>query len=270
MGIAWRSRLEDPAPKDPTEIRILNPDCSLADSWKADGPAGVIDTSPERDLLAIGTSAETKGQWQTTIELVDSRKHEVKQRWTWNSFVGNFLFADQGRLVCHANLRQGKPLPDEACWDTQTGAKAAENQRVALDAIGPIASAGGDLLAMTDYKYISREGGLWQALDIYSDWVPRRELIWSFRTGKDIASWGGAPTKGTLGQRPQERSNEEDQFRALALAGGEIRRGGRFGFDLDLRGGTPTHRLSPALPLLKPQEAYSAASPTPAHGFPKL
>ena len=77
-----------------------------------------------------------------------------------------------------------------ACWDTQTGAKTAENERVAVDWQG-IESAGGSLLAITDYKYVSHQGKLWVFLDMNNDYsVPQRRLIWNIRTGKELTSWG--------------------------------------------------------------------------------
>src|ERR1700729_1279476 len=90
------------------------------------------------------------------MELVVSGTHEVKQRWIWDagSSLGGFLFSDQGRLVCGSKDLEEKPLPDAACWDTQTGTKTVENDKVGVE-LQAIESAGGDLLAITDYKYIS-------------------------------------------------------------------------------------------------------------------
>ena len=167
------------------EIRILAPECPLVDSWKIDGPAGVLDTSPEKDLLA---AEEHSG-----IELVAARTHEVTQHWVWNfqaTFRGGFLFSDQGRLACSGNSRPGKLGADPACWDTRTGAKTVEIDKVAVDWQG-IASAGGDLLAITDSKYVSHQGKVWVFLDMNNDYsVPQRRLLWNVRTGKEIASWG--------------------------------------------------------------------------------
>lgn len=177
--------------RDEAEIRILGPDCSLIDGWKLNGPADVLDSSPEQDLLAIQTYL--KPSEHSTIELVAARNHEVKQRWIWDTlstFHGGFVFSDQGKLVCSANSRAGKQAPDAACWDIRTGAKIAENDKVAVDWEG-IAGAGGDLLAITDSKYISHQGKLWVFLDMNNDYsVPQRRLLWDIRTGKEIASWG--------------------------------------------------------------------------------
>ncbi len=176
--------------QEPTEIQILRPDCSLADSWKIDGQAHVLDTSPEQGLLAILTSPNPS---ELATELVASRTHEVKQRWIWESGMaaGAELFSDQGRLLCGSKHLEGKPLPDVACWDTQTGAKTAENDKVGVE-LQPIESAGGDLLAITDYKYVSLPlKGFWEFFDTGSSYTaPRRRPIWSVRTGKEVASWG--------------------------------------------------------------------------------
>jgi hypothetical protein len=174
------------------EIRILRSDCSLADSWEtATGPADVLDTSPEQDLVAIINFQEPPAS--SAVELVAPNRHEVKQRWIWdsgNAFSGGFLFLNQGRLVCSTNPHREKPLPDVVCWDSQTGAKTAENDKVGIYLLG-IESAGGDLLAITDYKYISLPWkSLWEFLDMGSEAVvPRRRLIWDIRTGKEIAGW---------------------------------------------------------------------------------
>jgi hypothetical protein len=177
--------------EDEAEIRIIGPDCSLLERWTTDGPAGVLNTSPEQDLLAIETLI--KPLQHSAIELVNSRTHNVTQRWIWNfqsTFQGGFLFFDQGRLVCSASPRAGKKGPGVACWDTTTGAKASENDIVAVDRRG-IASAGGDLLAITDSKYVSHRGKFWAFLDMNDDYsVPQRQLLWNVRTGKEVASWG--------------------------------------------------------------------------------
>ncbi len=173
------------------EIRILGPDCSLIDSWTIKGPADVLDTSPEQDTLAIQTYL--KPPERSAIELVAPGTHEVKQRWIWDTlstFHGGLVFSNQGRLVCSANSRQGQQGPDVACWDTSTGAKIVENDKVAVDSQG-IAGAGGDLLAITDSKYVSHQGKLWVFLDMNNDYsVPQRRLLWNTRTGKELASWG--------------------------------------------------------------------------------
>jgi hypothetical protein len=172
-------------------IRILRSDCSLADSWELEGRAEVLDTSPEQDLFAIQIFLNPPAN--SAIELVDSRRHEIKQRWireTSSTLHGGFLFVDQGRLVCSANHREGKQGPDGVCWDTQTGAKTMENAKISLDQQG-MESTGGNLLAITDYKYISHQGKLWAILDMNNDYsVPQRQLIWNVRTGKEVASWG--------------------------------------------------------------------------------
>jgi hypothetical protein len=177
--------------RDGAEIRILGHDCSLLDSWTIDGPAGVLDTSPEQDLLAIETLLNPPEH--SAIELVAARDHKVKQRWVWNfqsTFRGGFVFSAQGRLVCSASPRTGKLGADVACWNTQSGAKTAENDPVAVDSQG-IASTGGDLLAITDSKYVSHQGKFWVFLDMNDDYsVPQRRLLWNFRTRKEIASWG--------------------------------------------------------------------------------
>jgi len=200
-----------PSPKDTlTEIRILNPDCSLADSWKTNQLASLDDTSPEQDLLAI--MSFTAAPDQSTIELVTSRTHSVTQRLI-GAFPGDFLFSDHGRLLCGANHREGRPpLPYVACWDTQTGAKTVENQGVALNMWGPLFSAGGNLLAMTDYRYISREGSFWQILDISSYWVPKRELIWNARTGKEVASWGARQQEELRGRDFKSAQTRKTNF----------------------------------------------------------
>jgi hypothetical protein len=177
--------------RDRGEIRIVASDCSVGDRWEVDPPADVLDTSPDKGLIAIQRFG--KDTSRSAIEVIDASSHAVKQSWKWDSmstFRGGFLFADHGKLACSANFPQGKQGPDVACWDIQTGSLVAENDKVAVDWHG-INGAGNGLLAITDYKYISHQGKLWAFLDINNDYsVPQRHIIWNIRTGEEVTSWG--------------------------------------------------------------------------------
>src|SRR5579871_18729 len=172
------------------EIRIISTDCSTTDSWVTEAPTDVLDTSPEANLIAMKTSEKNPGK--STIKLVGASDHEVKRSWIWDpmaTFHGGFLFCNQGRQVCTANMREGSWVPDVACWDTKTGAQIAENTKVAVDWGG--ISGSGELLALTDYKYLSHEGRIWQFFDLQSSYtLPKRFVLWNTRTGQEIESWG--------------------------------------------------------------------------------
>jgi hypothetical protein len=220
-----------PSPKNtPTEIQILNPDCSLADSWSINGLADLNDTSPEQDLLAIAT--RQKPPENPVIELVAPQTHTTKQRLI-GAFAGglvfsDLVFSDHALLLCGAKHREGKsPLPDVACWDTQSGEKTSENQGVSLAMWGPTVTSGGNLLAMTDYRYISREGSFWQFLDMFSDWVPKRALIWNARTGKEVASWGARQQKELRGKNINSAQTRKNNFvLSLSPSGKYVAEGG--------------------------------------------
>ena len=177
--------------RDQGEIRVVTSGCSVSDRWTVGSPADVLDTSPQRGLIAIQRFRSSGSP--PVVEVIDAASHQVKQRWTWNTqatFQVNVLFADQGRLVCTGNPRQDKLGPDVACWDVQTGSRTAENDRVAVDRHG-INGTGGGLLAITDYKFISHQGTLWVFLDLNNDYtVPQRHLIWDISTGAEVTSWG--------------------------------------------------------------------------------
>ncbi|HEX5228433.1 MAG TPA: hypothetical protein VFW44_12015, partial [Bryobacteraceae bacterium] len=123
-----------------------------------------------------------------------------------------------GRLVCSGDSRGGQQLPCAACWDTRTGAKTSENSNVGLDWQG-IASAGGDLLAITDYKNISHHGKLWVFLDMDGDHsVARRHLLWNLRTGEEIASWGGPFYQTDLVGRDLKSASKRTEPFVLSLS----------------------------------------------------
>jgi hypothetical protein len=172
----------------------------------------------KEDLLAIETSSDSEHH---SIELVAASDHDVKQRWVWGSlstFQGGFLFSNHGGSICTANSREGKQGPDAACWDTQTGAITAENHKVGVDWNG-IASAGGDLLAITDSKYISHQGKLWVFLDMNDDYsVPQRKLLWNVRTGKEIASWSASLYQTELWGSDLQRASKERTPFVLSLS----------------------------------------------------
>ena len=175
------------------EIRILMPDCSLSDRWVLEDRVNVLATSPEQDLLAVELLNPLG-----IVELLAARNHEAKQRWAWGDLFDGFVFSESGKLVCGANSRGGKQAPDAACWDTKTGAKIAENDKVSVGQNG-VASAGGDLSAITDSKFVWRQGKVWQFLDMNDDkQTPRRQLLWNVQTGKEVSSWGNV---GRLKQR---------------------------------------------------------------------
>jgi hypothetical protein len=187
------------------QIRVLRPDCSLADSWEmTNGPADVLDTSPDRDLIAVNQRLGTDGS--SVMVLVAAGTHEIKQSWMWDaadttsSFASGFRFADQGRLFC-GGYRGRNPGADVnvACWDTQSGAMISHNDKVGVY-LGSVESAGGVMLAITDYRTVVREGKFWQFLDMDGvGYTPRRRIIWDARSGRELASWGGFAT-GALHQ----------------------------------------------------------------------
>jgi hypothetical protein len=121
--------------------------------------------------------------------LVGAEKHDVKQRWTQDDFPGNFLFLDHGSLVCYANSL-GKGLPDEGLLGHTDWRKDRGEWKDRYRTWG--SSAGGDLLTVTDSKYVALPWkSLLEFLDMGTEYVaPRRQLIWNVRTGKEIASWG--------------------------------------------------------------------------------
>jgi hypothetical protein len=211
------------------EVRVLAPDCSLTNGWLLDGGSFVRATSPEQDLLAIERfakpspySAIEKPSSHSVVELVDARSQEVKQRWTdiLMTLYG-FVFSDQGKCVCSGNWPKTENRPRAACWDIQTGARVAENDKVALEYWGGIAGAGGDLLAMTDYTYTIHAGKFWEFLDMEGyHAIPRRRVIWNVRTGKEIASWGdinGLQQKELQG-RELQGAKEESRPTVLSLS----------------------------------------------------
>jgi hypothetical protein len=182
-------------PQFTTQVQVLRSDCSLSDSWQTENNGYVLATSPDQNLLAIanttGPPSETAAR--QVIELVDTETHTAKQRLTFTGLVtyeGGFRFADHGKAVCTGFYPEGRREPDAACWDTKTGTKISENDHVSLDAIG-IDGSGGDLLTIADHKFTYRQGKFWVFLDMNSDYsTAKRRLIWNFRTGHVVASWG--------------------------------------------------------------------------------
>ena len=221
--------LRGAGPNEPTEIRIVGPDCSLADSWKTNDLktsdlAEVLDTSPEQDLLAIEThEVSRRGR---VFVLVTARTHEVKQNLILDAGSGGgLLFSNQGRLICGGSRRKEKPLPDLACWDTQKGVRTAGNDKIAV-AQQSMESSGGDLLAVTDYKFVPHP--ILQYLDLGGDdVVPRRRLIWNVRTGEEVASWGVLQQRELWGEDKEHTSTHSSYFVvSLSPTGKYIAEGG--------------------------------------------
>lgn len=201
------------------EIQIRAPDCSLTNSWLLDGSAFMLATSPERDLLAIQRTLKSSNR--SVIEVIDASSQEVKHRWTSDtlSTLYGFVFSGDAKRVCSGNWRQGKGA-DAACWDTQTGTKVAEDETVTLDMPG-IAGPGGDLIAMTDYRFVGLQGKFWRILDMEGGHaVPRRRVIWNVRTGEEIASWRDFNRFQQTEQqgRDLESSKEESMPTVLSLS----------------------------------------------------
>jgi hypothetical protein len=181
------------APSEMATIKIVH-DCSVADSWQVDAPAHVLDTAPLQDLIAM-RSFQHPPEQPPELQLVSAQTHDVTRRWapdTMDTFRGGLLLSNHGGTLCSGKYLnpEGRRRLVAACWNTQTGAKVSENVAVDLDKAA-IESSGGEYLAMTDYKFIYHEGKLWQFFDLDNDYsLPRRRLIWNFRTGKEIVSWG--------------------------------------------------------------------------------
>jgi hypothetical protein len=203
-------------------IQVLRPDCSLSRSWQTDNNGSVIDTLPDENLLAIEIFSKPSGNsLSSTIELVDSEGHEVKQL-VKSEFLGTirggFLFADHGKAFCTSFLPDGRKEPDLVCLDTKTGTKIAENDKVTLDDPAFDGGGGGELLTITDYKYTYHEGKIWTFLDLDSTYsTAKRHLIWNFRTGREIASWG-APYQTELWGKDQSSAQKIRQLFAVSMS----------------------------------------------------
>lgn len=106
------------------EIRILQRDCSLLDSWKTEAGTRVLDTSPEKGLIATLSSSPDAS---STIELISAAR-EVQQRRVRNveettAASMGFHFADQGRMLCGGYLSSKDTYRrvNVGCWDTRSG-----------------------------------------------------------------------------------------------------------------------------------------------------
>ena len=148
-------------------IQVLRSDCSLSNGWQTDNNGSVIDTLPDENLLAIEVLSKPSGNsLSSTIELVDSEGHEVKQL-VKSEFLGTlsggFLFADHGKAFCTGFLPEGRKEPDLVCLDTKTGTKIAENDKGDAEMIQPalteeVILSAANCFTITDYKYTYHEG----------------------------------------------------------------------------------------------------------------
>ena len=167
-------------PRQVTHLRIVGPDCSVVASWDIDHAVIVLGISPEKDWIAIESWLNPPALGippKSKYELVDSRNHNVVQQWTWDTMSGAFHFVNHGNLVC-------TEFSHPACFDVETGAKTVENDKVIFK---DETSVGGDLLAG---HCVTHSGGIWTFLDMGGTWCePRRQLIWNFHTGREIATW---------------------------------------------------------------------------------
>ena len=145
-----------------SEIRILRADCSLADNWGFDGATAVLDTSPERDLLAVQHVLGPREKPVT--ELVDAGTHQIKQRWVSEfSTAGivdvRLLFTDRGKLAAQdmcardnkirmwpvGTLRLAQRLPKTikcSSWGAQLRALVANYWRLRITSSGAEGKAG--------------------------------------------------------------------------------------------------------------------------------
>ena len=200
-------------------IQILRSDCSLAESWQTANRTRGLLADPYENLLAISQFEGNVLSREQRIDLVDAQSHETPTVTLKGlaTYAGGFVFADRGKVVCSGFQTTDRREPDLACWNTKTGSKIAENNRVSLDNIA-IDGSGGDLIAFTDYKFIYRDGKIWQFLDLRGRFTSaKRHLIWSYRNAQEIASWA-APYQIELCGQDERRASKINSLFALSLS----------------------------------------------------
>lgn len=181
-----------------TNLQVSLPDCSVQESWQV-SLTNVAATCPDRGLLALNHFSYGPHE-PTDLEIISVPGHNTIRRWTWTdgALIGGTSFADSCTMVCagqpsaHADRQQ-----HAACWNIQTGQKTTENQDVLLD---PPAETFGavseEWVASTVYKIRCIAEKFFAALDTGGCFTAsKRRIIWSVRTGQEVASWRLAEQK---------------------------------------------------------------------------
>ena len=163
-----------------TKLYTIAMDCSVVGSWGVDQSWVLVDTSPNRGLVALRSGAA--GGKYNEVLVVEAATKTIIQRWPKNVMQGSLLrFAEDGKTLCAGVLVQ-REHSALGCWDVKTGELIAEHPK--LDGGGPfwVASSGTRVVA-SDFRYVR---------GINEDFDGRRykgRVLWDFRTGKDLFSW---------------------------------------------------------------------------------
>jgi hypothetical protein len=133
-------------------------------------------------LIAIGSSDH--------VDLLDAAlitQHRLNG--AVNAFAGSVIFSALSSRVCSGLQRPTPNGPFAACWDTQTGELATKDPKLGVDFLA-MQSAGGHLVALTQYKWTFHDGPFWVFFDMSNDYaVPRHHVLWNVDTGQQVASW---------------------------------------------------------------------------------
>jgi hypothetical protein len=163
-------------------LKILNADCPESSHGEVSESARALATSSTQDLIAIGSSNH--------VDLLNSvfiTQHRLSG--DVDDYAGSVIFSVLSHRVCSALQLPNPKNPFAACWNTQTGEIAAQAPQLGVDRLA-IQSAGGNLVALTQYKWTFHDGPIWVFFDMNGQHaVSRHHVLWNVETGQRFASW---------------------------------------------------------------------------------
>jgi hypothetical protein len=173
--------------RKPHEFEILDLHGQVVDTWTAPKQWRVVDTSPDRHLLAVLSNERAS---QTLVvdypskKVILSKDNPYQEIGTGQIASFSDFFTEGGRTLCSVGSVEFQPARKDTftqCWDVDSGKKIAQFDAF-LGGAPAAASSHGSRLVLTSGVLFTKKDGLKVAS--YG-----QRVVWDFRSGTQVAAW---------------------------------------------------------------------------------
>jgi WD40 repeat protein len=175
--------------RKPHAFEILDLHGQVVNTWAAPKQWKVVDTSPDRHLLAVLSDQRA---FKTLVVEYPSKKviltkdNPYQELGTDQSAIFSDFFTEGGRTLCSVGSVEFQPARKDTftqCWDVDSGKKIAQFDGFLGGAPAAASSHGSRLVLTSGFLFTKKKT---EALRVVSY---GQRVVWDFRSGKEVAAW---------------------------------------------------------------------------------